>query len=333
MSGSTSQPSAHRSSSDIRQDIASYVLKHQDELSDVPGVKKFLEHHGRLAEEIVASKKLGKRLAKAREKYEPFEKRVLNCQDALKNAETKLAKLHRPLGESTFKAFISGSIAEQSVYSDRLAVQKRIRELRKERYSLSPSPDAGVVQKTKAKAHQLAIAARVKLEEMKCGRLETEIGRHLVENELDASAQCESTSELWGRIATCRGVVTSCSSDLQQANSARGKASKQLCDAVPLQHIESSKTFDAEIKSCQKHIRDSESSLLATTRSLAEELAAIESSKLPKPLVTKLGELKTTPNKDASELFKEACRRRRESVALGGVGGAVKKCSAQMFSY
>lgn len=324
-----SEPSDQRSATVIRQDIADYILKHGNELSDVSAVKEFTEQHGRLSKEIVSAKKRGKRLAKAKEKFEPFEKRVLDCRDALKNAEAELAKLYRPLGQVAFQAFINGSLKEQEVFSERLAVHKRIEELKQERDGLSPGPDAGMIQKTKAKAQQLAIAAKIKIEETKVGKQETVIGRKIVKDKLDESVRCDSTTELLGKIAEQREFLSVCSSELREADAAREKAANQLCEAVPLQHIESSRTFDAEMKACKKIVRESESSLAKATRSLIDSLVGIEQSKLPNSLTAKLDELKTAKD-DASEHFKEAGEEFQEATegirsGAAGLAGSAKR--------
>jgi hypothetical protein len=305
MSDNSSSPESTRSAAAIRQDIADYVLSHADEMSEVPSVKEFVEEHGRLTTEIAAAKKLGKRLAKAKEKYEPFENRVLDRRDALKNAEAELAKSHRPLGEASFQAFLAGDLEDQPAFADRLASHKRIQELHQEHGDLTPATDVGMVQKTKAKAQQLAIAGKVKLEEMKCGGMESDIGRQLIESELVESVRCDSTSSLLEQVADNRESLSACSSQLQEADAAREKATKQLSEAVPLQHIESSKTFDAEIKSCKATIRQSESSLTEAIRSVIDVLDAHEQSKLSDALLTRLNELKTAKD-GASEYFKEA---------------------------
>jgi chromosome segregation ATPase len=275
-----------RSAAAIRQDIAEYVLNHADEMSEVPGVKAFVEEHGRLTKEIAEAKGRLGRLSKAKEEYEPLEQSVKSCRKTLKDAEAELAKLHRPSGKAVFQAFLAGDLEDQPLFADRLAAHKRIQELQQEHGDLTPASDAGMVQKAKAKAQQLAIAGKIKLEEMKCSGLETEIGRQVVEGELGKSVRCDSTSDQTDEIAEHRESLATCSSERREADAAREKAAKQLCKTIPLQHIENSQTFDSEMKSCKKAVRESESSLSNSTRSLTDALQDSGKAKLPDVLIS-----------------------------------------------
>ena len=191
-----SEPSGQRSATVVRKDIADLVVKHANEMSDLPGVKEFVKEHGRLTKEIAATTKRRKRLANAKAKYEPFEGQVRDCQDAFKSAEAELAKLYRPLGQSAFKAFLDGDIKRGRILADRLAVHDRLETLQQERADLTPDHDVGITQIAKAKAHQLAITGKIKLEEAKFGKLEDEIGRQLILENQDDSVRCDSTLKL-----------------------------------------------------------------------------------------------------------------------------------------
>jgi WD40 repeat protein len=298
-------PESTRSAAAIRQDIAEYVLSHEDEMSEVPGVKEFVQEHGRLTNEIAEGEERAERLAKAKEEYEPLEQRVSSCRNALKDAEAELAKLHRPLGTAAFEAFIAGDLEDQPAFADRLIAHKRVQELQQEHDDLAPAADAGLTQKAKAKAQQLAVTGKIKLEEMKCSGLETEIGRQVVNGELDDSVRCDSTSEHLRKIAERRESLSGCSSELQEADAAREKTARQLCEAVPLQHIENSKTFDTEMKKCKKTIRESELARSNSARSLADDLKELKASVLPEALNSQL-QLSEASQHDISERIQDA---------------------------
>ena len=294
-----------QSATDLRQSITKYVLEHTDEFSDVPAVKDYVEQHDRLSKEITSAKKRGQRLAKAKEKYEPFEKNVLGCKDALKNAKSKLAKLFSPLGEKSFKAFLSGDIDELPLFADRLKLHKRVQELQQEHDDLIPSADAGLVQKGKAKAQQLVVKGKIKLEEMKVGGLITKIGQKIIDDGLDESVRCSTTEKLLDQIVKQRESLAAYSKELKAANAELEKEAKQLCESVPIQNIESLKTFDSELKTCKQAIRESKSSMAKATRSLTESLMDVESSSLPNSLVSQLNSLKQAKG-SASEQIREA---------------------------
>ena len=316
MSSETSgNPDATRSASETRQDIVDYVLKHTDELSDVPCVKIFVDEHGRLTKEIVEAKARQERLAKAKEEYEPLEQRVGPCRLALNDAETELAKLYAPLGEAAFKALLTDDIDEQPLFADRLAAHKQVQVLQAESDALSPGADAGMVQKTKAKAKQLAIKAKIKLAERKFGGLQTEIGRKIVEDELDESIQCDPTNQLLIQIKDQRDGIASLSAELKEAKSELAESGKRLCETVGLASIGRSKDLDTAIKLGTKTIKQHDSDVATATRGLADTLKEVDASTLPQTLVPLLESLGNAPADDFAGQVKESRRKGVEAVS------------------
>jgi antitoxin component YwqK of YwqJK toxin-antitoxin module len=315
MSSDTSSPDSTRSASEIRQDIADYVLKQTDELSDVPGVKEFVDDHGRLTKEIAEAKERQERLANAKEEYEPLEQRVGPCRRSLKDAETKLAKLYAPLGEAAFKALLADDIDEQPLFADRLAAHKRVQVLQAECDALLPGADAGVVQKTKAKAKQLAIKGKIKLEELKFGGIQAEIGRKIVEDELDDSIQCDPTNQLLSQIKDQRDGMARLSAELKEAESELTESGKRLSETVGLASIGRSTELDTAIKLGAKTIKQHDSDVATATRGLADALREVDASTLPKTLVPLLEGLGNAPADDFAGRVKESRRKGVEAAA------------------
>jgi formylglycine-generating enzyme required for sulfatase activity len=304
-----------RSASETRQEIADYVLKHTDELSDVPCVKIFVDEHGRLTKEIAEAKARQERLAKAKEEYEPLEQRVGPCRLALNDAERELAKLYAPLGEAAFKAMLTDDIDEQPLFADRLAAHKQVQVLQAESDALLPGADAGMVQKTKAKAKQLAIKAKIKLAERKFGGLQTEIGRKIVEDELDESIQCDPTNQLLSQIKDQRDGIASLSAELKEAESELAESGKRLCKTVGLASIGRSKDLDTAIKLGTKTIKQHDSDVATATHGLADTLKEVDASTLPNTLVPLLESLGNAPADGFAGRFKESRRTGVEAVA------------------
>jgi hypothetical protein len=285
MSDNSSNTENTRSAAEIRQDITDYVLKHVDEMSDVPGVKEFVEEHGRLTTEITEAEDRLQRLEKAKTEYEPLENRVTTCRKALKDGEAELAEMHRPLGTAAFQSFLDGDIEDQPLFADRLAAHKKIQELQRERDDLAPSADAGMAQKAKAKAQQLAVTGKIKYEEMKFGGLEAEIGRKAVEDKLDESVRCDSTNEHLGKIAELRKGIANSTDMVNDSEAAQEEAAKKLCKSVPMERIEGTDSLDTEITKCSKHVRASEASSDNSNRVLIAALHDVEQSTLQDPLI------------------------------------------------
>jgi hypothetical protein len=162
----------------------------------------------------------------------------------------ELAKLHRPLGEAAFKAFNAGDLEEQLIFSDRLAAHKKIQELQQERDDLAPAADAGMAQMAKAKAQQLAIAGKIKLDQMKVGGLDTEIGRKILEDKLDESVRCGSTADILDQITKNREGIANSTDMVHDAEAARDEAAAKLCESVPMDRVEGTESLDTEITKC-----------------------------------------------------------------------------------
>jgi len=311
-----------------RQDIVEYILKHADEMSGLSCVKEFVEGHHRLSSETSDINKLSRRLIKAKEQFIPFEKRVQVCKDSLSHSEKELSKLHRPLGQAAFNAFTDGSIKQGRILSDRIAIHERVTTLKKDRANRAPQHDTGITQKAKIKAHQLAITGKIKLEESKIGRLESEIGRQLIQDNLDDSVRCDSILKILDEIAFHRDDIIKSKQEFHKAEVAQKQAINQLCKAIPLNHIESSKTLDDEIKACNKIVLESESSFAEATRLLTDGLHNVNQEILPESLLVLLNKLKDNP-KDASQYFREAGEELQEATkdlqrGSSGIGRSVK---------
>lgn len=281
--------SSTRSPSDTRRDIVDFVIEHTDELSDVPGVKKFVEEHCRLSKELADARQWQIRMAKAKQEYEPLEQCVAKSNRTLKDVETELAKLHRPLGETAFKAFLASQINEQPMFADRLAVHKRVQALQQECDGLSLGSNAGLVPQAKAKAQQLAIKGKIKLEELKLGGLHTKIGREIVEGVLDESIRCNAMAQLLSQLKNQRAGIARCTAELNEANTELAASEKRLSEYVGFVRIGSSKNLDAALKLCVKDIRKHESDLEKATRGLVDACQKVDASALPNSLLLVLG--------------------------------------------
>ena len=305
-----------RSASETRQDIADFVIEHTDELSDAPGVKEFVEEHGRLTKAIAEARERQKRLAKAKQEYEPLEQRVDKCRRALSDAETGITKLHRPLGETAFNAFLASDINGQSIFADRLAIHKRVQELQQECDGLTPDSDAGLAQQAKAKAQRMAIKGKIKLEQLKFSGLHTKIGRKIVEGELDESILCKTTVQLLSQIENQRDGIASFSAEFKEATKVLTECGKKLAETIGLDKGCSSKNLDAATKLCAKNARQHESELETATRGLADALQEVDASALPNPLVPLLGILANAREHDFAGRAEEYRRKGMVVVAL-----------------
>lgn len=296
-----------KNASEARQDIADWVLSNADHLSGIPHVVKFVNEHDRLAEEIARCREKRAKLTKAREELAPLERLAVSCCKNLESAKSKLAKLARPLGVAAFEAFLADDIDESQVFTNRLAVQNRVRELQQERDGLDAAPESEMPQKAKAKALQLAVTGKIKLEEIKFRGLDTETGRKLIEANLDESIRCSSTADLLDRIKTQRARVAKLSADQKAANTELTEARNRLSKIVGLTLFGNTKELDTSISRCTKNAKQCDRKLDAATRALVKTLQEAEPSSLPSELSSLLDSVPVETNWTTITAKAKAC--------------------------
>jgi hypothetical protein len=82
----------------------------------------------------------------------------------------------------TAKVCRVGDVGNQQCFADRIALHGRIEALQKEHEQFAPPSNASILQRTKAKAQQLVVAGKIKIEELKIGGHETQIGKSLLDS-------------------------------------------------------------------------------------------------------------------------------------------------------
>ena len=277
-------------------ELAAVIFKHADELSAVPVAHFFVEKHAQTVDGINEAKTRKTELELAKQKFEPLETRFLTRQTALKEAETKLAEFYAPLGGKSFRALLDEKISEQPVFTERLSAHNRAQTLQHERDGLSASSDAGLLEKAKLKAQQLALTGKIKLEERSAGKQEKDIGRQLIENSLEESVRCESTTSIVDQITSQRKVIAERLSALEESQSIKDEVAQQLCTDLSIERIENGKTLDVEISQCDKTVRELEGTLNTAAGELLPELQKFERARLPAELATMLDGTKPQPD-------------------------------------
>ena len=281
-------------------ELAEVIFKHADELSVVPVAQFFVEKHTQTVADIKDAKTRKTELELAKQKFEPLETRFLTRQTALKEAGTKLTEFHAPLGGESFRALLDEQISEQPVFTERLAAHNSVQTLQHERDGLAANPDAGLVEKAKLKAQQLALTGKIKLEERSAGKLEKAIGRQLIENSLEESVRCESTTSIVDQISSQRKAIAERLSELEESQSIKDEVATQLCKELSIERIENGKTLDAEISKCDKTVRGLEATLNTAAGELLPELQNFERDRLPAELATMLGDTKPQATKEGA---------------------------------
>ena len=155
-----------------------------------------------------------------------------------------------------------------------MAIHTRIQQLNSEHASLVPSPQAGLLEKGKATAKQLVVAGKIKIEELKIGGADTDIGKHLIEARQEESVQCEATAAILGQIAGARKALSDRQKEYGEAKTAVDRRGSEICASFALQQMDGTRTLDAELSKCRHLTTQKEAELTALKNGLPDKLLA-----------------------------------------------------------
>lgn len=280
-----------RKAAELRQRIIDRASAAPESLA-IPEVRDFKSRQSTLQQEITAAQERAAKLVQSKAEYEPLEQVVKHAQERAAKTAFELEHLHRTLGKAAFDALLAGQISEQQVFTERRKLNAAIAELRKEHDSLTPPPDAGILDKTKAKAKQLAIAGKIKLEELKINGLDSQVGKQLVDSGQEGSIRCSGTEPILGQIATARANIAQAQQQREQAAAALESKKAGLRTAFGLAQIEGARSLDTEIAQCRQSVAKKEKELSTLRSDLSGKLLAASDLPEGEPLVQVVNELR-----------------------------------------
>jgi len=286
----TQSPAALRQKIEgLRQSIIQQVLSQSSDLPDAEPIATFRKGYADQQERLNQLKKRTQDLDRAKAECEVLDNACQQKGKELAAAEANLKQYARPLGKAAFEGVVLGQVQNQQIFNERSVLQGRVGELHAEHDRLSPSSDAGIVQKTKAKAQQLVVAGKIKLEETKIGKLEEQIGRQLIGSNQEDSVRCERTAGILAELAKHREVVAHRKRECDEARKALDTKKQQLATTLQMTNIEGSKSFNIQRQNCEAQITQIENQRHSQERQLVERLVA---SEIQGPLGQLLGELR-----------------------------------------
>ena len=215
-------------------------------------------------------------LEKAKAEFESLDS---TCKQKIKevaSAEAILKQFERPLGHTAFEGFLMGQIKILPIFNERLAVHKRVGELQAEHDRLQPPTDAGMMQKTKAKAQQVVVAGKSKLAQMGIGKLEEQIGRQLIASNEENIVRCDHTAETLAALGKQRSTIALRRQESGEAQQSLDSKKQQLAQALQMTSIEGSKSFDTERQSCHVQIAQIDSQRSTLQKQLPDQLLACD---------------------------------------------------------
>ena len=222
-----SNPQSGRIASDririneIRQSLTQKLLIGGPDLPECPSVKATCDELNRLRTEVANFDNRLDRLEAARVRIEQLERDYDKAKKDFETRGGKLVEFHKLLGTLVYGEVLLGNLAEQSACEPRSQLEKRITALVKDRDVLASKPDGGLIQSVKVKSRQLAIFAQLMLEKSRINGAERQIGKRLIDSQLEDSVRCERTERLIGEIQQLR-------KEIQQAAGKRDEAKQNL---------------------------------------------------------------------------------------------------------
>lgn len=250
------------------------ALNPQSDVSNIQPVVTFRQEHARLQDQLKQLQHRLQEVEQAKAQYEPLNNAHQQKTKELAAAETNLKQMARPLGKAAFEGLVAGQVQSQPIFNDRFAVHSRIGELQTEHDRLAPPDDAGMVQKTKAKAQQLVVAGKIKLEQMKVGKLEEQIGSQLIASNQEESVRCGSTADILAELARQRNEIAQRRQECEKAREALDNKKQQLAQALQIASIEGSKSLDTERRNCETQIAEIDKQRSVLEKQLPERLLA-----------------------------------------------------------
>jgi len=275
MSGAANDPLTLRQKIEgLRQSLVQQILNPQADLPNVEPISAFRVEYARLQDQLKQLQHRQQSISKAKAEYQPLDNARQQTAKELAAAEANLKQLGRPLGKAAFEGLTAGQVQSQPLFNERSAVRTKIAELHAEHDRLAPPQDAGMVQKTKAKAQQLVVAGKIKLEEMKVGKLEEQIGRELIAANREDSVRCELTAGPLAALAKHRSMIAQRKQECEKARVALDTKKQKLGQALTMASIEGSNSFDAEQRNCETQIAQIDNQRSNLEKQLPERLLA-----------------------------------------------------------
>ena len=260
----------------LRQSIIQQILNQSANVPDSEPIATFRKGYADQQERLTQLRSRIQELGRAKAEHEVLDNTCQQKAKELAAVEANFKQFDRPLGKAAFEGVVLGQVQNQQMFNERSALQGRIGELQAEHDRLSPSSDAGILQKTKAKAQQLVVVGKIKLEETKIGKSEEQIGRQLIGSNQEDSVRCERTTGVLAELAKHRGVVAHHKRECDEARKTLDQKKQQLATTLKITNIEGSKSFNAERQSCEAQITQIENQRHSQEEQLLKRLLASE---------------------------------------------------------
>jgi hypothetical protein len=222
----------------LRGGILEYARSPSAVFPSLQFLDDFKRDDARLTAEISAARDRISKAPAARDAYFSARPRFDAARTEYEGAQKSLQSLYKPLGAAAYAAFKAGEIPRQQQFAERMDLDERIARLKTDQNALGASPVSGVIGKTKAKAKQLAVAARIMFANLSARKLEGQIGKALIDAQSEDSVRSASTAEVLDDVASVRRDIASCKRDFDLAANALESAKTALIQSLGVSSID-----------------------------------------------------------------------------------------------
>jgi hypothetical protein len=281
--------------SSLRGGILEYARSPSTVFTSLQFFGDFKRDDARLTAEISAARDRISKAPAAHEAYSAARQRFDATKPEHEAAQKALKRLYKPLGAAAFAAFKAGEIPRQQQFAERINLDERIARLKSDQNALGVSPDSGIIVKGMAKAQQLAVAARIMFAKLSARKMESQIGKALIDAQSEDSVQSASTAEVLDDMASARRDVASCKRDFDLAANTLESAKTALIQSLGGSNIDTdaaiAERLDAlrwELTATQLRLQHTEDKFLDSLVSNADSFAETSIG----PALTRLAQLR-----------------------------------------
>ena len=178
--------------------------------------------------------------------------------ESLNQSREDVSRLFSAIGSQIAMAYTLGEIKETPSLMNLIAANRKLMDVQNESAMLTPGPNAGIVEKTKAKAKQLALGGKIKTLEGQIENQQFELGKEIYESRNWDVYTSNTTSEIFQELNSLEQNIANAQNRLDQASSAFEDLKRSLSNSIPLNAIQDISTFEMAIGLSERQLAELE---------------------------------------------------------------------------
>ena len=178
--------------------------------------------------------------------------------ESLNQSREEVSRLFSAIGSQVAMAYTLGEIKETPSLMNLIAVNRQLMDVQNESAMLTPGPNAGIVEKTKAKAKQVALGGKIKTLEGQIENQQFELGKEIYESRNWDLYTSNTTSGVFQELSILEQGVVNAQNAFDQASSALEDIKQSLSNSIPLNAIQDISTFEMAIGLSERQLAELE---------------------------------------------------------------------------